>query len=63
MLLRMELDKPTVKVDQSTVVEENDEEIQLLLPLFRLLVREPPEDHDFATCQVCKRHGITGLEA
>jgi len=59
----MESDKPTVKVDQTSATEESDDEIHRLLPLFRLLVREPPEGHGFATCPVCKRHGITGLEA
>ncbi len=32
-----------------------------LLALFRLLVREPPRDHDFRTCPVCKRYGITKI--
>jgi hypothetical protein len=32
-----------------------------LLALFRLLVREPPPDHDFATCPICKRYGITTI--
>jgi hypothetical protein len=59
----MESEKPTVRVNQTNAVEEDDDEIQQLLPLFRLLVREPPEGHDFATCPVCKCHGITGLEA
>jgi hypothetical protein len=62
MLPFMEPDKPPVKVDQSNPTEDDDD-IQRLLPLFRLLVREPPEGHDFATCPVCKRHGITDLEA
>jgi hypothetical protein len=32
-----------------------------LLALFRLLVREPPPDHDFNACPVCKRYGITHI--
>lgn len=32
-----------------------------LLALFRLLMREPPADHDFGTCLICKRYGITGI--
>jgi hypothetical protein len=32
-----------------------------LLTLLRLLVREPPPDHDFATCPTCKRYGITSI--
>jgi hypothetical protein len=56
------LKRSTVKVDQPNLTEANDDEIQRLLPLFRLLVREPPAEHDFATCSICKRHGIKGLE-
>ena len=29
-----------------------------LLPLFRLLMKEPPQGHDFKTCAVCKQYGI-----
>jgi hypothetical protein len=32
-----------------------------LIALFRLLVREPPPDHDFRTCPICKRYGITSI--
>lgn len=32
-----------------------------LLALFRLLVREPPRDHDFRACPICKRYGITKI--
>jgi hypothetical protein len=32
-----------------------------LLALFRLLVREPPKDHDFRACPICKRYGITRI--
>lgn len=32
-----------------------------LLALFRLLLREPPADHDFITCPICKEYGITGI--
>jgi hypothetical protein len=62
-LLLMEPSKTPNIVSQLSMVDENDDEIQRLLPLFRLLMREPPEGHDFATCPVCKRHGIIGLEA
>ena len=30
-----------------------------LIALFRLLVKEPPPDHNFETCEICKDHGIT----
>jgi len=29
-----------------------------LLPLFRLLMKEPPQEHDFKACAVCKQYGI-----
>ncbi len=32
-----------------------------LIALFRLLMREPPPDHDFRTCPICKRYGITRI--
>jgi hypothetical protein len=32
-----------------------------LLPLFRLLARQPAKDHDFRTCPICKKHGITEI--
>jgi hypothetical protein len=32
-----------------------------LLALFRLLIREPPKDHDFRACPICKRYGITKI--
>jgi hypothetical protein len=32
-----------------------------LLALFRLLMREPPADHDFNTCAICKHYGITRI--
>ena len=32
-----------------------------LILLFRLLTRQPPADHDFRTCPICKRYGITEI--
>jgi hypothetical protein len=32
-----------------------------LLALLRLLMREPPPGHDFKTCPICKRYGITEI--
>jgi hypothetical protein len=29
--------------------------------LFRLLMRQPPANHDFRTCPICKRYGITEI--
>jgi hypothetical protein len=39
----------------------SDEQQAALLALFRLLSREPPADHDFKTCETCKKYGITGI--
>jgi hypothetical protein len=41
--------------------EKNNKDLDSLLPLFRLLVREPPKDHDFKTCPICKRYGISEI--
>ena len=33
-------------------------EVAEIVALFRLLMREPPSDHDFRTCPICMRYGI-----
>jgi hypothetical protein len=40
---------------------QKDAERPELVALFRLLMREPPADHDFRTCPICKRHGISRI--
>ena len=42
--------------DQTEGNQEND-----ILPLIRLILREPPPGHDFKTCPTCKQHGIKEL--
>lgn len=32
-----------------------------LLTLVRLLVREPPPEHNLHACPICKRYGITAI--
>jgi hypothetical protein len=32
-----------------------------LLSLLRLLTQEPPHEHNFETCAICKDHGITKI--
>jgi len=32
-----------------------------LAPLFTLLVRQSPKDHDFRTCPICRQYGITEI--
>jgi hypothetical protein len=32
-----------------------------LLALIRLIIREPPADHDFGTCPICKHYGIKSI--
>ena len=34
-----------------------------LIALFRILLKEPPSDHNFETCEICKDHGITQLDS
>jgi len=46
------------KSEQESNEEEQCKTLRDLLPLFRLLMREPPQGHDFKTCPLCKRHGI-----
>lgn len=48
---------------RSTRADETVDDSQRadLIPLFRLLARQPPPDHDFRNCPICKRHGITNI--
>ena len=32
-----------------------------LLPLFRILVKEIPPNHDVTSCPICKKFGITSI--
>jgi hypothetical protein len=32
-----------------------------LIALFRLLLKQPPKDHDFRNCPICKRYRITEI--
>jgi len=41
---------------------ENERIPAELIALLRMLLREPPPDHDFATCEICKARGITQLD-
>jgi len=45
------------KIDPSKMVDDQAD----LLALFRLLMKEPPRGHDFRTCLICQRHGITTI--
>jgi len=33
-----------------------------LIALLRILLQEPPPNHDFETCEICKAHGVTQLD-
>jgi len=59
----MEIPKTTPRGEHHEVDPEGDsrEAKSELLVLLRLLLREPPPDHDFKTCPICKRYGITEL--
>jgi hypothetical protein len=41
--------------------DRQDSEQPAQVALFRLLMREPSADHDFRTCQICRRFGITTI--
>lgn len=58
-----------MKPDQDSAPEQQSEKpkptegqaaplVTDLLPLLRLLTREPPKRHDFKTCLLCKQYGI-----
>lgn len=59
-------DEALKKEEKAAVVPrkaEKDEEVPSydLTPLFTLLMRQPPKDHDFRTCPICQRYGITEI--
>ena len=39
----------------------DEEEKAHLIPLFRLLMKRPPANHDFRTCPICTQYGITEI--
>jgi hypothetical protein len=50
-------------MDESGNQEPKEEHVPAeLIALFRILLKEPPPDHNFETCEICKRHGITQLD-
>jgi hypothetical protein len=54
--------KPEVKSQgQRTEVRDDQNERGALTALLRLLLREPPPNHDFKTCPTCRRYGITKI--
>jgi hypothetical protein len=55
----MDKPKPTPQDEGEKKSKEGDNDLDSLLPLFRLLVRQPPKDHDFKACPICQRYGIT----
>jgi hypothetical protein len=65
-LLMMPRRKQTNRIGDHAHPKEHNETPEsareaAVLALFRLLMREPPPDHDFRTCPLCKRYGITGI--
>jgi len=32
-----------------------------ILPLFRILLKNPPPEHDCKACPICRKYGITEL--
>ena len=41
--------------------ESKKEDVHDILPLIYILLKNPPPDHDFTTCPICKEYGITEL--
>jgi len=48
------------QTQKDTEISQSSEQFDSLA-LFRLLTREPPSDHDFRTCPICTRYGITEI--
>lgn len=48
-------------VDEKSDAAAGGEARAELLALFRLLLKQPPKDHDVRTCPICKRYGITEI--
>ena len=44
------------QVQDSKTAENSD-----LIVLLRLLTKQPPREHDFRTCAICKRYGLTKI--
>jgi hypothetical protein len=49
------------KESEETKSSEREHTSAEIVALLRLLTREPPPGHDFATCPICKRYGITKI--
>lgn len=56
-------DPKTTPRDENHDADPKDSRVEEdeLLTLFRLLTRDPPPDHDFTTCPICKEYGITEI--
>ena len=63
MLMRTKADTHSSEEADAEIEEEKKAERDGvdLVPLFRLLARQPPKDHDFRMCPICKRHGIAEI--
>lgn len=55
----MTIDEPNR--EKGDEADPKKEEVRDLLPLMRILLKNPPPDHDVKTCPICKEHGITEL--
>jgi len=53
--------KPSEANEESTAKNGGKTEPADVVALFRLLLREPTSDHNFATCPTCKRYGLTRI--
>ena len=56
----MDQSNPAPQDEENQGSEEcSEEKINDLLPLFRILIKRPFQDHDCMTCPICKQYGIT----
>ncbi len=42
-------------------VNTKQEDVSDILLLMRILLKNPPPDHDCRTCPICRKYGITEL--
>jgi hypothetical protein len=53
--------QPTKKPTEDVATAENPTASTEIIALLRLLTKQPPREHDFRTCAICKRYGITEI--
>ena len=59
---KINVNAPAPEPDKDrTLIDRETNDRGDLVALFRLLLKNPPPEHDFKTCPICKRYGITSI--